>query len=47
MKQNVRFQGGICPGKCQLDQIQNGQLKAIIDFNMSHIVKNVPDRRLQ
>ena len=34
MKQNVRFQKGISPEKCQLDQIQNGKLEAIIDFNM-------------
>ena len=29
----MQFQGGICPEKCQLDQIQNGQLEAIIEFN--------------
>ena len=29
MKQNVRFQGRICPEKFQLDQIYNGQLVAI------------------
>ena len=33
IEQNVRFQAGICPEKCQLDQIENGQLEAIIDFN--------------
>ena len=33
-KQNVRFQVVICPAKSQLDQIQNGQLAAIIDFNI-------------
>ena len=30
----MQSQGGICPEKCQLDQIKNGQLEAIIDFNM-------------
>ena len=43
MKQNVRFQGGICPEKCQLDKIKNGRLAAIIDFSMHNILKTVPD----
>ena len=34
IKQNGLFQGGIWPEKSQLDQIQNVQLEAIIDFNM-------------
>ena len=34
IKQNVRFQGGICPEKFQLYQIQHGRLVAIIDFNL-------------
>ena len=32
-----------CPEKFQLYQIQNGQLAAIIDFNMRNIGKTVPD----
>ena len=40
IKQNVRFQGGISPEKCQ---IQNGRLEAIIDFNMGDIAKTVPN----
>ena len=36
MKQNVWFQGGICTEKIQVDQIQNGQLEAIIDFDMGN-----------
>ena len=39
MKQNVRFQVGICPEKGQTDQIQNGRLSANIDFNMHNIWK--------
>ena len=34
IKQNVRFQGGICSEKYQLNQIQNGRLSATIDFIM-------------
>ena len=37
MKQNVRLQGEICPDKLQLDQIQNGRLTTIIDFNICDI----------
>ena len=33
--QNVQFQGAICPGKFQLDQIQNGH------FNMHNINYNI------
>ena len=50
MKQIVRLQGGICPEKCQLDQIQNDRLETIIDFNMGNIRKTViylVARRLQ
>ena len=43
IKQNVRFHEGICPEKCQLDHIQNGQLEAIINCIMGNIRKNVPD----
>ena len=47
MKQNIPFQEGIglCPEKCQLDQIQNRQFEAIIDFSMGrpNIGKNVQD----
>ena len=41
--QNVRFQGGICPEKCELVQIQNYQLEAIIDFIIGNIGKTVSD----
>ena len=39
------FQEGICPEKCQLDQIQNRRFEAIIDFGMGrpNIGKTVPD----
>ena len=37
IKQNVRFQVGICHETLQLDQIQNGRLSAIINFNMPDI----------
>ena len=37
IKQNVRFQVGICSEKFQLDQIKNGRLSAIINFNMPDI----------
>ena len=43
MKKNVQFQGEICPEKFQLDQIENGQLSAIINFNMPDTWKTVPD----
>ena len=43
IKQNVWFQEGICLENCQLDQIQNGRLSAIIDYNMHNIWKTVPD----
>ena len=43
MKQNVQFQGGICPEKSQLNQIQNSRLEAIIDFDMGNIWKTVPN----
>ena len=43
IKPNVRFQGGICPEKCQPGQIQNGRLEAIIVLNMGNIGKTVPD----
>ena len=38
-KQNLQFLVGIylCPDIFQIDQIQNGRLEAIIDFNMCHI----------
>ena len=36
-KQNVRFQVGICSENFQLDQIKNGRLSAIINFNMPDI----------
>ena len=39
MKQNLRFEGGICPEKYQLDQIQNGQLTAIIDYMHKFVIK--------
>ena len=42
IKQNVRFQGGVCTGKIQLYQIKNGRLVAIIDLNMRDIWKTVP-----
>ena len=35
----------MCSEKC-LDQIQNGQLEAIIDFNMSNIEKTVRDSQI-
>ena len=37
MKQNVRFQVGICPENSQLDEIQNGRPSVTINFN-------IPDR---
>ena len=37
MKQNVWFQGGICPEKCQLYKIQNGWIVPIFHFNMRNI----------
>ena len=37
MKQNVRFQVGICPEKFQLDQIQNSRPLDILYFNMPDI----------
>ena len=37
------FQGRICPEKFQVDQIQNGRLSAIINFNMPDIWQTVPD----
>ena len=36
-EQNVRFLGGICPEKIQLDQIENGRHAAIFYFNMRNI----------
>ena len=39
---NVRFRGGICPENIPLDQIQNGRLKTIIDFNVCDILKTLP-----
>ena len=44
IKQYVKFQGGICSAKFQLDLIQNGRLAAIIDFNICNIYCNVLDR---
>ena len=35
--QNVRFQVGICSENFELEQIQNGRLSAIINFNMPDI----------
>ena len=43
IKQNVWFQRGICPDKSELDQIQNGWLAAIINFNTCNIWNTVPD----
>ena len=37
IKQNVRFQGRMHPGKFWLDQIQYGRLSAIIYFHMPDI----------
>ena len=37
------FQGRVCPEKIQLDQIKNGRISAIIDFDMHNIWKTVPD----
>ena len=42
-EQNLRFRGGICREKYQLDHIQNGGLAAIIDFDMRSIWKTVSD----
>ena len=42
IKQNVQFQVGICSVKFQLDQIKNGRLSAIINFNMPDIWQTVP-----
>ena len=42
-KQNVRFQVGICSENFQLDQIQNGRLSAIINFDMPDTGQTVPD----
>ena len=39
IKQDVQLQRGICPEKFQFDKIPNGQLVAIIDFNMRNILK--------
>ena len=39
IKQDVQLQRGICPEKFQFDKIPNGQLVAIIDFNMRNIWK--------
>ena len=36
-KQNVRFQVGLCSENFQLDQIKNGRLSAVINFNMPDI----------
>ena len=33
------FQGGICPEQFHRDQIQNGRLAAIIDFNMRNMCR--------
>ena len=43
IKQNVRCQVGICPGKLQLGQMQSGPLSAIIDFIMRIIWKTESD----
>ena len=40
---NVRLQGGICPEKFPIHQIQNGRLIAIINFNMPNIWQTVPN----
>ena len=40
---DVRFQVGICSENFQLDQIQNGRLSAIINFNMPDTGQTVPD----
>ena len=42
IKQYVWFQGGICPEKYQLDQIQNDRL-VDINFNMCIIWQTVQD----
>ena len=39
----MRFQVGICSENFQLDQIQNGRLAAIINFNMPDTGQTVPD----
>ena len=36
-------QGYICPVKFQLDQIQNGRLLAIINFDLPYIWESMPD----
>ena len=41
-KQNVSFQEGIYPEKCQLDEIQIGRPSSIIKFNVSDIWQTVP-----
>ena len=43
MKQNVRFQVGICTEKFQLYQIQNDRLSAIINFNMPDIPQTMSE----
>ena len=43
IKQNVRFQVGICSEKCQLDQIQNCRLSVIYNFDMPYIWQTIPD----
>ena len=42
IKQNVRFQVGICSEKFQLDQIKNSWLSAIINYNMPDNWQTVP-----
>ena len=42
-KHNVRIQVGICSENFHLDQIQNGRLSAIINFNMPATGQAVPD----
>ena len=43
IKQNVRIQVGICSENFHLDQIQNGRLSDIINFNMPDTGQAVPD----
>ena len=43
IEQNVQFQAGVCPDNIQLEQIQNGRLVVIIDFNMRNIWQTLPD----
>ena len=39
MKQNLPFHGRIFSDNFQLDQIQNGRLSALINFDIADVVK--------